>query len=148
VSVGQARANAWTTYSDRRVKTDIQEISEKALQLISALRPVRYYHHSSYFENGRLVVLEEGTYRYGFLAQELTKVLPEAVYVPEDESKELWGVNYEMFIPILTAALQSQQREIEQQREEIKVLRKKAQRVDELESRLAALEAKMQVDMQ
>ncbi len=43
----------------------------------------------------------------------VAKVLPEAVDKPENESKELWGVNYDLIIPVLVKALQEQMQEIE-----------------------------------
>ena len=117
-TVGKARANAWVTYSDGRVKSHITDIGEaEALEKISALRPVYYLHHSSrWTANGKLEILKGGEYRYGFIAQELAGVVPEAVYEPEDSTQDLYGVDYSELIPILTAALQAQQQIIEQQR--------------------------------
>lgn len=50
----------------------------------------------------------------GFLAQELYKVIPEAVYKPRDESKDLWSVDYQKIIPVLVKAIQEQQKQIEE----------------------------------
>ena len=112
--VGRARAQGWFTYSDARVKTAVATISGRdALQKIARLRPIHYYHHSSrWTPEGVLELLDTGAYQYGFLAQELAEVVPEVVEVPADPEKDLYGVNYDGLIPILTAALQAQQKSI------------------------------------
>ncbi len=114
-TIGRARANAWTTYSDKRVKSHITTISN-ASEKILQMNPVYYFHHNSDFQEGKLNIHSEGKYMYGFLAQELAKVLPEAVDKPENENKELWGVNYDLIIPVLVKALQEQIQEIEKLR--------------------------------
>ena len=43
---GQARAYAWTTYSDSRVKKDQKEIQYGLKELLK-LKPKQYKHHSS-----------------------------------------------------------------------------------------------------
>jgi hypothetical protein len=48
----------------------------------------------------------------GFLAQELYKVVPEAVNKPKDEANEFYTVSYSTIIPVLTKAIQEQQAEI------------------------------------
>ncbi|NPA43357.1 MAG: tail fiber domain-containing protein [Chlorobi bacterium] len=131
-NIGKARANAWVTYSDRRIKSDFREI-ERPLQILDALRPWAYYQHNSRFvsegkgEKVRLQISESGFRRYGFVAQELYKVLPEAVHKPADESSDLWSVDYDMLIPVLTAALKAQQNQI----------RRLQQKVESLERRLS-----------
>ncbi len=114
-SIGKGRANAWTTYSDARIKSHITPINTaRALEQILQLRPVHYFHHSSrWTPGGQLQVLPEGEYRYGFLAQQLKRVVPEAVDVPHDTTRELYGVNYDVLIPLLVAAIQEQQRIIQ-----------------------------------
>ena len=119
---GTAIARDWLTYSDERIKTNIEPISNP-MTILKQLRPVRFYQHNSRVENGKLIVEEEGKYRYGFIAQELAKVVPE-VTVPPAHDWDLWGVDYSGLVPILTAALQQQQRLLEQQQEEITQLRK------------------------
>ena len=48
----------------------------------------------------------------GLISQEVYEILPEAVYKPKEE-KELWGINYDKFIPVIIKAIQEQQRYIE-----------------------------------
>ncbi len=130
-SIGQARANAWLQYSDERVKSDIQAL-RNALDMIVRLRPVYYFQHNSHYDpkSGEVLIDRGGAYRYGFLAQEMWKVVPEAVAKPEDETKDLWSVNYSQLIPILVKAVQEQQAMIAELQEA------KAR----LESRVRALE--------
>ncbi|NPA43107.1 MAG: tail fiber domain-containing protein [Chlorobi bacterium] len=117
--VGRAIANGWDTYSDARIKTNVRTISS-GLEIVKNLRPVKYFHHNSKLivdEKTRQItgieVLPEGKERYGFIAQELYKVVPEMVHKPQDETKELWTVDYMALIPILVKAIQEQQKEIE-----------------------------------
>jgi hypothetical protein len=110
---GRGIANSWTTYSDQRVKTLFQPI-ENALVIVSQLQPYSYRHHSSQWVKGHLEVLEESSPSLGFRAQEVYEVLPEAVHKPENEGSELWGMNYDLLIPLLTKAIQEQQEMIEQ----------------------------------
>jgi hypothetical protein len=129
--IGRARANAWFTYSDSRLKTGVQEI-DNALEIIEKMKPVSYFQHNSTFINKGetddtitgIRIENDGENSYGFIAQELYRVLPEAVYKPADESTDLWGINYQLLIPILTQALKEQQKQIEELREEIRLLKK------------------------
>jgi len=144
-TIGRARANAWHTYSDARVKSQVVAIgAAEALAKVAALRPVYYFQHSSrWTPEGKLEILDEGEYQYGFIAQELVRVLPEAVYVPEDTSRDLYGVNYDELIPVLTAALQAQQRIIENQRlinkQQQVEIQQQRQEIVQLQQQMAAL---------
>jgi hypothetical protein len=59
----------------------------------------------------------------GFSAKELFKVVPEAVYKPADETAETWGVHYHTLIPVLTKAIQEQQKQIMAQQAQVEQLR-------------------------
>jgi len=60
----------------------------------------------------------------GFIAQELYQVYPHAVSVGGDDPRtEPWGVDYAKVTPLLTKAIQDQQKEIENQNAEISALR-------------------------
>lgn len=112
VEIGRARANSWTTYSDRRIKSNIQEISY-GLQTILKLKPVSYFQHNSSVKENELDISDEGSQQIGFIAQELYEEVPEAVDKPKNEDTELWGVDYTKIIPVLVKAIQEQQEEIE-----------------------------------
>ncbi len=139
---GQARAYAWVTYSDRRVKSQIESI-QNPLEIVKKLRPVHYTHHSSRFlhlgenktdeknknnQNGFVLQPEKSSTEYGYIAQELYRVVPEAVYKPANEQTDLWGVNYSMIIPILNAAIIEQQKTIEELKRRIEALEKQNNR--------------------
>ena len=60
---------------------------------------------------------EKGT-RIGFIAQEVKEIFPEAVVTGTDVDKTM-GINYSDLIPVLTKAIQEQQKIIEQQEKKI-----------------------------
>lgn len=90
----KAKAYAWDTYSDARVKTDFSEVKD-GLKIALALKPQRYTH------------LSEGggkTATIGFVAQEVAEVLPEAVSPGDEES--LWSYTPASLMPVAIAAIQ------------------------------------------
>ena len=97
---GRGIAYSWTTYSDGRLKTEQKEL-EYGLNEVMQLQPKSYFHHSSETsEDGTFTMLSsQKTFTFGFIAQELNQIIPEAVYVPEDETKNLWAIDYEKLIP-------------------------------------------------
>lgn len=122
INNGEARAETWSTYSDRRIKTDIAPL-QSSLSTLMQLQPVGYVQHPSEFKEGQLSVDEsQGEPKQGFIAQDLYEVVPHAVHRPEDESKQLWGVDYSSLIPLLTSAIQEQQAEIEALKAQVKKL--------------------------
>ena len=122
-SIGKARANAWTTYSDARVKSNIRKISY-GLNEVMELRPVAYDHHSSTFGENGLDVLEEHSENVGFIAQEVYEIIKEVVQKPTDEEVDLWSMDYEKLTPVLVKAIQEQQSEIELLKREILEIKK------------------------
>jgi hypothetical protein len=95
------------TPSDRRLKNDIEDL-DYGLDDVMALRPVRY----QWKQNPELGK------QLGLIAQELREVIPEIVHEADDEQKSL-SVEYSSLIPVLIAAIQDQQAQIEAQNEEI-----------------------------
>ncbi|MEP2853000.1 tail fiber domain-containing protein, partial [Ekhidna sp.] len=109
--------------SDARFKRDIVAIPE-ALAKILAIRGVNYFFRSEEFQSYQFSDKKQ----YGVIAQELKKVFPELV----SKGKEgYYRVNYEQLIPVLVAAMQEQQ-------EQINSLNKK---VTSQESKLSELES-------
>jgi hypothetical protein len=102
---GRGRANAWTTYSDRRIKDNIISI-ESGLNIISSLNPVKYRQYSSeYDESGSLKLIKNEFFdTVGFIAQEVNDILPEVVSVGNETT--LWGINDEKITPYLVKAIQ------------------------------------------
>jgi len=84
----------YNTSSDQRLKQNIQD-SDSASNLIDALQ-VRKYDWKA-----------DGQHqRYGFVAQELVTVAPEAVYQPND-TEEMMSVDYSKLVPMLVKEIQS-----------------------------------------
>jgi hypothetical protein len=102
---GRGRANAWTTYSDRRIKDNITSI-ETGLNVICNLNPVKYRQYSSeYDEIGNLKLIKNEFFdTVGFIAQEVNDILPEVVSVGDETM--LWGINDEKITPYLVKAIQ------------------------------------------
>lgn len=133
---GQAIAYSWKTYSDARVKTNVQT-AKYGLQEILKLNPVSYLHHSSKFEDGQLVVSPtDQKENIGFIAQEVYDVIKEVVSKPVNEATELWSMDYEKLTPVLVKAIQEQQTEIQEQQVEIQ---NQEERIDLLEKQLAEI---------
>jgi len=115
--------------SDRRFKKNISTVSG-ALEKLSKLNPVNYDWRKDEFENKGF----NDKKQWGFIAQEVEKVIPELVGADEDDYLTL---NYNGFVPLLTKAMQEQQDEIENQQKEI----------DELKAQLELIMKMMQSDM-
>jgi hypothetical protein len=94
-------ATSWTGNSDERLKTNLKPI-KNAAEKVSTLRAV----------TGRFKADEENVSRSFLIAQDIQKVLPEAVDVRDDEMGTL-GVRYTDIIPLLVAAIKEQQALIE-----------------------------------
>ena len=85
---------AYNTSSDVRLKHDIVDAPE-ASSLIDAIQ-VRSFKWNA----------DDSEQRYGFIAQELVTVAPEAVSQPEDP-EEMMGVDYSKLVPMLVKEIQS-----------------------------------------
>ena len=126
---GKAIANEWVTYSDQRIKTDVENIGYGLKELMQ-LSAKTYYQHSSEFQTGKLVIKEEKEKTIGLLAQELFKVIPEAVAKPNDDSKQLWGVDYTKLVPVLIKSIQEQQEIINHLQKQIDQIQNKLDSLD------------------
>ena len=85
---------AYNVTSDQRLKENIED-AEPASDLIDSIQ-VRQYDWKS-----------DGSHqRYGFIAQELALVAPEAVHQPNEPDKT-WGVDYSKLVPMLVKEIQS-----------------------------------------
>ena len=110
---GSAKATAWATTSDRRLKTNIRTLSY-GLKEISALQPVSYNWKDP--KQTRQLQL-------GLIAQDAKKVIPEIV--TGDEDKEMLGINYTELVPVLINAIKEQQKQIEELKKKVEILEKK-----------------------
>lgn len=122
-------AGSFTQNSDRRLKTNITSL-EKSIDKIMKLNGVTFNWDKTVRPSAPT------TLQYGFIAQEIEKVIPELVSEDSDGYKT---VNYIGVIPVLTQAMQEQQKEIEQLKDENKKLN---ETVEALLKRVEALEKK------
>ena len=84
----------FNTTSDQRLKENIQD-SESASTLIDALK-VRQFNWKT----------DNSHQRYGFVAQELVTVAPEAVHQPVN-TEDMMAVDYSKLVPMLVKEIQS-----------------------------------------
>jgi Chaperone of endosialidase len=87
--------NAWTAYSDERLK-DIIETIENATQKVSTLRTVIGKYKTDDAEKRRVFMI----------AQDVQAVLPEAV---TEDNEGMLQMAYDHIVPLLTAAIKEQQ---------------------------------------
>jgi len=108
-------ATSWSSLSDENTKTNLVNI-EDGLTKIASLRSV----------TGRYITDDENTRRSFLIAQDVQKVLPEAVDCAIDEDGNLGqlGLRYADVIPLLVAALKESK-----------------ERIETLEAKVAALKA-------
>ena len=99
--------------SDQRLKSAIQPATS-AVELLSSIQ-VRSY---IWTETGYII-------NYGFIAQELNQVLPDAVKVGDDgeEVQDTWAVDNSKLVPLLTKALQEAIARIETLETEVAALK-------------------------
>ncbi len=147
ISVGQARANNWVTYSDSRLKKNQTSLTYGLKELLE-IQPKSYLQYASEFKNGKLVLIPNSEKKeIGFIAQELYQIIPESTFKPENENNDLWSVNYEKIIPVTVQAIKELNTKIEllknknlKQEREIKKLKQLVNQYASLEERLKALE--------
>ena len=120
---GSARATAWVTHSDTRVKSNQQPIHYGLAQVL-LMAPKTYFQHNSTTKNGNIVIAPEGKQDIGLVAQEIYNLVPEVVSKPENEQAELWGIAYDKLVPVLIKAIQEQQEMIEGLKGEIEQMKK------------------------
>jgi hypothetical protein len=117
---------SWNQASDGRLKTNIVPVTG-GLALVERLNPVRYdWRKPADREVGKGLNLPIGERQIGFIAQEVEKVVPEAVTKPEGGSDAAYGLKQDSLIPVLVAAINEQQAEIKALQDQVAAL--KAQR--------------------
>lgn len=95
--------------SDERLKKNIRPIGY-GLAAVLKMRPVMYQWKEGNPDN-----------QVGFIAQEIVKIVPEAVVKTSDE--EPLGMKYAEIIPVLTRAIQEQQQLIDELRNELEKIK-------------------------
>jgi len=102
VAGGTTLADAWTTRSSRRFKTNIQPL-QGALEKVEQLQGVSYVRKA------------DGKYEIGLVAEDVDQVVPEVVS-RDPKSQEVQGVDYSRLAALLIEAVKTQQVEIQQLR--------------------------------
>ena len=129
----------YNTISDKRLKTNIKEVTN-SLAILDKIQPRLYEYKANL-----------GTKEYGFIAQELQKVYPQAVSGdPNGNVKtDPMMIDYSRLTPILTAGIKElnskvtkQQKEIENLKKENKELKQQLLIIKALEKRVLLLENK------
>lgn len=100
----------YTATSDRRLKKDITDYNY-GLETVKALMPYKY-HYLDNKTDDRLLT--------GFMAQDVLKVFPEAVYSNIDKNgKQYYTMDYQSFSVLSIKAIQEQQQIIDKQQKQI-----------------------------
>lgn len=121
-TASKTTAGSWMANSDRRIKTDIQDIKQ-ACSTITKLRPVKFKYTEEWQRRHPSIT---GDYYYNFVAQEFREIFPNAVtgsgeYLEGDDEEILQVDTYNTQI-VTIAALQELISENEEQQKRIKEL--------------------------
>jgi hypothetical protein len=120
----QARANAWNTLSDKRLKKNF-EILPDAIGKIMQLNGYYYY-----WKEGK-----DKNKQFGVISQEVQAVLPEITSI---DAEGYISVDYSKLTPLLINAIKEQQKIIEEQKAENESQKKE---IESLNVRFAGLES-------
>ncbi len=123
-SFGAFYGPSFNVTSDLRLKTNIAPL-QNSIAAIMQLKPVSYEKKTSLASNNY------STIENGFIAQDLQKVMPSLVTEGTDNDK-LLSVNYTALIPVLTKAIQEQQKQIEDQNAKIAAQQKQIEELIKL----------------
>lgn len=99
--------------SDIRAKENINALNFNATEKVIALQPKSYFMKNDHKQ-----------IRYGFIAQDVYKVLPDLVK-GDVRGEAFVGLDYNGIIPVLVKAMQEQQAQIKELQKEIEILKNK-----------------------
>jgi hypothetical protein len=104
----------WTAASDIRIKKNIRD-TQYGLATVMQLRPVEY------------TLISNELKQVGFIAQEVNKLVPEVITGIEGdlEKGEILGITYANLVPVLTKAIQEQQKQIDDLHQKLEAQGKK-----------------------
>ncbi len=121
-----AESNGWNSFSDFRLKRDLQNI-DNPLAKLSQLNGYYYY-----WKKGK----QDQSQQVGVVAQEVESVLPEIVMTNKDGIK---SVDYSKLSALLIEAVKEQQQTIETQQNEINVLNAELAELKDLKAQVTRL---------
>ena len=109
-------ATSYNTSSDYRLKENV-DYDFNALERVAQLKPARFN-----------FIADADTIVDGFLAHEVSDIVPEAIYgekdaVDDEGNPEYQGIDQSKLVPLLTKAIQEQQTQIEALQSEINLLK-------------------------
>ena len=107
---GNVRCVSLTQTSSRKVKKNIKDMTSEEARKLLELEPVSFDYKNE----------EQGTYRRGFIAEDVAKVIPNVV-TPETENAPA-SLDYIQLIPYLVKVAQDQQKDIEELKKKIEKL--------------------------
>ena len=117
---GSYQGNIYLMGSDYRIKQDINNIEDGAIDRVKKLRTVTYRN-----KNFRGINFDESVVREGFIAHELQEVIPSAVVYDKDHEKFIQQLRIDSVVAVLTKAIQEQQDMIEKLEQRILTLENK-----------------------
>jgi len=116
-SNGTYQGNLYMMGSDYRIKQDVQDLQDGAIDRVKLIRTVSY-RNKSY--NG--INFDESITREGFIAHELQEIIPSAVTYEKDDPKFIQQLRIDSVVAVLTKAIQEQQSIIESLQSRIQTL--------------------------
>ncbi len=125
VAYVDATTGSWVAISDAHLKKNITSLGS-VLPRLMQLKPVSYQMNSQH----------DDEITFGFLAQEVQKVFPEAVKEFSKGKGQTLGLSYSVFIPLAISAIQEQERKIEKMEKEIAELKELITRRRSVKKRL------------
>ena len=108
---GNIKCTSLFQTSDQRFKKNIEPIAN-IIDSINKILPVSY------------TTIENNKNKYGFIAQDLQKILPNVVNIPQDNN-DMYSIDYISLIPLLTKSIQELSSIVSIQQNEINDLKTK-----------------------
>lgn len=114
---GWAAGTGFISLSDKRFKKNIETIQSPLSKILNT-NGYTYNWNKEFSKSKKL----DDSKQIGFLAQDLAKVIPEAVVINGDG---VYGVNYNAVTPVIVEAMKEQQKQIEELKEIVVALKAK-----------------------
>ena len=113
----RAMSNGMKTYSDKRLKKNINKITN-GLDIINQLEPVSYLWKTQD---------DSDTKTYGFIAQDIEKVLPTLVSTSDLDGYKLFG--QKQLVPLLVSSVKELKKENDYLKDELKNLKEEIEKI-------------------